>query len=274
MQDISAWNFANDVLENFSTGRTCSQIEDYVNRCSTCLEHRSSVPKEPMMSPAIPNGPWKLLATYLFECHNGNYLIVADYYSHYFEISLLPNITVNSVINHMKSIFARHGICEELISDNGSQYTSAEFKRFVAEWSFKHTMNSPYHHQSNGLAEKYVDIAKRIMKKAQTDGTDPYMGLLVYRNTPTDGTATPAQLLMSRRLRDNLPVQQKRLRPSVQNVKDVQRRLSQKRMNSEKYYNRNTQSQKPLKEGEDVYMQQLNGKWKPAIVRKVAEIAR
>jgi hypothetical protein len=43
------------------------------------------------------------------------------------------------------------------------------------------------------------------MDKAKADKRDPYLSLLEYRNTPVDNFKSPAQLLMSRRLRSILP---------------------------------------------------------------------
>ena len=91
----------------------------------------------------------------------------------------------------MKSILARHGQCDEMITDNGPQYTSKEFEEFAMDWNFKHTRSIPYYHQSNGLAEKYVGIAKNIFKKAKQDKQDVYQGLLTYRSTPGDDIPFP-----------------------------------------------------------------------------------
>ena len=107
----------------------------------------------------------------------------------------------STVIAKLKGIFARHGIPTEVVSDNSPEYSSKEFARFAAEWDFKHTTSSPRYPQSNGLAEKFVQITKRLIEKARRDGRDPFLSLLEYRNTPIDDKASPAQLLMSRRLR-------------------------------------------------------------------------
>lgn len=82
--------------------------------------------------------------------------------------------------------FARNGIPFEVISDNGTQYTSQEFREFAQKWNFQHTTSSLYHQQANGLAERTVQTAKRLLEKPKTDGKDPYLGLLEYWNTPTD----------------------------------------------------------------------------------------
>jgi len=43
------------------------------------------------------------------------------------------------------------------------------------------------------MAEKAVQTAKRLMKKAKQDGNDPYLALLKYRNTPwSDTLGSPA----------------------------------------------------------------------------------
>jgi len=86
----------------------------------------------------------------------------------------------------MKKIFARYGIPQEVVSDNGSQYANKrnlfdsthQFKDFAREWGFRHTTSSQEYPQSNGAAERAVQTAKRIVKKAEADGKDPFEGLL------------------------------------------------------------------------------------------------
>ncbi len=75
-----------------------------------------------------------------------------------------------------------------------------------------HTTLSPHYPQSNGLVEKSVQTMKRLMYKEKDSGTDFYQSLLVYRTTPLECGVSPAQLLMGRRLRSNLPIQENLLK--------------------------------------------------------------
>ena len=113
----------------------------------------------------IPGLPWwQVVGTDLFDYAGQTYLLVTDFYSKYFEIELLHENTARCVINNMKKIFAWFGVTEEVVSDNGSQYsntrnllsTTHEFKQFAEEWGFRHTTSSPEHLQSNGAAERAV----------------------------------------------------------------------------------------------------------------------
>ena len=90
-----------------------------------------------------------------------------------------------------------------------------EFQTLTKEYRIKHTTTSPYHPQANGLAERSVQTVKRLLIKAKADGQDLYLCLLENRNTVMDNLASPAQLLMSRRLRTNLPVATSQLQPKV-----------------------------------------------------------
>ena len=109
-------------------------------------------------------------------------------------------------------IFARFGIPEKVVSDNGLQYSNTknvfsnnhEFKKFAEEWVFSHTKSSPEYSQSNGAAERTVQTAKRILKKAAAENKDPFEGLFKYRNTPLeDISVSPVQLLMSQHTQTN-----------------------------------------------------------------------
>ena len=131
-----------------------------------------------MLPGPTPDRPWDIVATDLFQWENRNYLLIVDYYSRYFETAKLEDLTSTSVINHTKSIFARHRIPTQLISDNGPQFSAEEYKAFTKEWGIKHTTSSPHYPQANGLAEKYLQVVKRIMQKAKADNKDPYMAIL------------------------------------------------------------------------------------------------
>ena len=69
------------------------------------------------------------------------------------------------MISHLKSIFARYGIPKVLVSDNGPQFVSFQFKEFCKVYDIKHTPSSLEYPQSNELAENSVKTAKRLLKK-------------------------------------------------------------------------------------------------------------
>ena len=47
------------------------------------------------------------------------------------------------VIDAMGSQFARHGVPELVMSDNGSQFSCGEFREFAQIWDFEHITRSP-----------------------------------------------------------------------------------------------------------------------------------
>ena len=92
-----------------------------------------------------------------------------------------------------------------VFSDNGSQYTSQRFSQFTKSWDFDHQTSSPEYPQSNGLAERFVQTVKRILKKAFISGGDPYKALLTLNTTANNQNESPASVLMRRTLRTTLP---------------------------------------------------------------------
>ena len=107
-------------------------------------------------------------------------------------------------------MFARFGIPETVISDNGPQYSSHEFSEFAKVYDFHHVTSSPLFPQSNGQAERTVKTVKKLLKESK----DPHLALLTYRSTPFPWcNLSPAELLMGRRLRANIPITSDQLTP-------------------------------------------------------------
>lgn len=245
--------------------RISSDITQLVLNCPTCLEYRNSNPKEPLMSPEIPEYPWQIVATDIFTWNQKDFIVVADYYSHYFEVKELPNMKSATIIKRMKGIFSRLGIPQRVISDNQTCYSSAEYAQFAKEWDFEAITSSPYHSQGNGFAEAYVKICKRIFTKAKAANKDPLIGLLEYRNTPLNIGFSPAALLMGRQLRSILPTSKEILMPHTIAPEIVRSKLQANRKKEKAYYDRNAKPLPPIEIGGSARIQQ--GKtWKQAVV--------
>lgn len=120
-----------------------TQIEDAVSRCATCNENRNNNQKETFFQHEVPGRPWEKIDTDIFYHSGSAFLLCVDYFSKYIEVKRLRDTTSCGVIREMKSIFARHGIADIIVSDNGPQYASAEFSSFAEEWGFKHVTSSP-----------------------------------------------------------------------------------------------------------------------------------
>ena len=75
--------------------------------------------------------------------------------------------TAFTTIKTLCTIFAQFGIPESIVSENGPQFVSAEFKQFC---KIKHIRVAPYNPSSNGLGKKTVRIFQEGLKN-QTQGS-------------------------------------------------------------------------------------------------------
>ena len=110
-----------------------------------CAQYLSERPREPMKSHDIPSRPWSKVSADVFQLNGSNYLVVVDHCSDYMEVEPLRNTSASTVIRAMKRNFARYGIPEECITDNGPQFDSYEYSRFTHEYRFTTIKSSPYH---------------------------------------------------------------------------------------------------------------------------------
>ena len=217
------------------------QMEEVVRKCPECIKNQPPS-TEPLLSTPLPSLPWQRVATDLFEWEKSNYLLNVDYFSRWIEISRLEQTTSNCVINHIRSIFARYGIPEVVVSDNGPQYSSDLFKQFAKEYGFSHVTSSPHYPQANGEAERAVKTVKNLLKKA----VDPYLALMAYRSTPLSLGYTPSELLMCRKLRTTVPISRELRKPHVPNYSAItERDRREKRRQTQNFNSRHRATELP-----------------------------
>lgn len=245
------------------------EIRQYVESCNTCASLQNKQPPQPLCHHSAPVRPWQKVATDIFTVHSRNYLITVDYFSQFFEVDFLPELTSSTIIQKLKAHFARHGIPETIISDNGGQLVSFEFQSFCKSWNINHKTISPGNSKANGAAEAAVKTAKKMMKKCHISKEDPYIALLNIRNTPQEHTQySPAQKLMGRNTNTLLPTHPKLLMPAIavdckEKHEDNQAKIAQKSFNNKELT--------PLNIHDSVRMQPIRPTeevWKPATVVK------
>ena len=124
------------------------------------------------------------------------------------------------------------------------------------QFQFEHVTSSPHYPQSNGEAERAVQTVKNLIKK---DG-DPYLAMLMYRSTPLKCGFSPSELLMSRKLRTNIPATRESLKPSVPEPSIVREREKQLREQTRRDYDRHhgVRELEPLSPGQTVWIPDRN----------------
>ena len=145
----------------------------------------------------------------------------------------MTSTTTSQVAVKLKAIFARYGIPEQVVSDNGPQFSSEDFKALAHELDFQHITTSPHNPQANGHAERAVQVAKGMLKQK-----DPLLALMAYRATANSSTGvSPAELLMGRKLRTTLPTLGSNLVPKWPSRRDVRVKDAAEKQKQAHYYN-------------------------------------
>lgn len=132
-------------------------------------------------------------------------LVLVDSSSKWVEVIPMFKTTTSKTIEVLRNLFACYGLPEEIVSDNGPQFTSKEFEDFVLSNGIQHSKVPPYHPASNGAAERTVQTVKSALVKFNLEPSKSGMSLkhklanflFMYRNAPHNTTGrTPAELFL------------------------------------------------------------------------------
>ena len=204
-------------------------IECVSDSCKPCAEMAKDPAKTSHHKWEFPERPWQHLhIDYAGPFLDYMWLIIVDAHSIWPIVIPTKDTSAEKTSEMLLDLFATHGFCEQIVSDNGSQFTSEIFEKFCEVRGIQHTLTAPYHPQSNGEAERFVQTLKTAMMKSKLSGEDMKTSLrnflARYRMTPHCSTGfAPCELLMKRHLRTKLDL----IQPTSQSL-DKHKKKSEK----------------------------------------------
>lgn len=247
-----------------------NEIENVVVSCRICQFNAANNQKEPLIPHELPDKPFQKIACDILEHKGVSYLVAIDFFSKWIELVRLKNKQGSTLNLELLKIFASHGYPRVIIGDN-MPLGSFECIEHARKIDAKIITSSPHYAQSNGLAERSVQICKNILKKSENEEA-VLKALLAYRTTPIkDMKYSPAQLLQSRNLRTELPMRESKFRPEL--CVNVNKQLENKQNNMRAYYDRNAKQRPPFVLNQGVLFIN-NHKWQLGKIIEICDTPR
>jgi hypothetical protein len=132
-------------------------------------------------------------------------LVVVDKFSKWIEAISVTNQEATTAVKFFESITYRYGVPNNIITDNGTNFTSSEFQDFAKELGIKIKYASVAHPKSNGQVEKAnglvcADLKKRLLwplKRAAGAWVEELPSVLwSLRTTPNSSTGYTSFFLL------------------------------------------------------------------------------
>ena len=179
-------------------------ITNLIGRCDACRQVQHAPPSYDKHSIEACY-PSHIFGSDIANVNGKPHVVLVDYYSFFLYERPMPDMSSDTLILALKTIFSESGVPNILIMDNGRQYCSEEFKDFSLEWSFVHKTSSPYYPKGNFYAEQAVGVVKEVYSKFKDDFL---LGLLVHQSTPllySNNAKSPAELFLGHKIATNIP---------------------------------------------------------------------
>lgn len=151
-------------------------VAEFIRKCPCCQKNR------PFQKES--NGPNRSLTVYepfqrlamdfigpLPVDENGNafLLVIVDTFTRWVELFALSSATAESTAECILQIIGRYGLPEEILSDNGPQFTAKMIQTMMTVMDINHIFSTPYHHQGNGHVERCNQEVMRHLRNIVFD---------------------------------------------------------------------------------------------------------
>ncbi|XP_053872984.1 uncharacterized protein LOC128831041, partial [Malaclemys terrapin pileata] len=202
------------ILGRFFWPGVYQDVKDYCKSCPECqLAAPAQTPKAPLVPMPLMETPFERVAVDLVgplpkSSAGFQYILVMmDYATRFPEAVPLRNISARTIAMELVKIFARVGLPRELLTDQGTNFTSRLLKQVCEILGVKQLRTSIYHPQTDGLVERFNRTLKGMLRRfppedlRQWDQLLPPL-LLAIREVPQASTKfSPFELLYGRRPR-------------------------------------------------------------------------
>ena len=190
------------VIAKFFWSGVYRDIEEYINTCKECqaIGKSNKKNKAPMILTPIVDRPFKRMAMDIVgpleTSRKGNRFIltVIDMHSRYPHAVAMRSVETKKVAEELLKIFSNIGICEELLSDLGTNFTSQLMKDFCQLLNIKQLHSSAYRPQTNGTVERWNGSLKVMLQTGlvhkEKNLWDTLLSsiLFAYRSVPQKAT--------------------------------------------------------------------------------------
>ncbi|XP_037083880.1 uncharacterized protein K02A2.6-like [Pollicipes pollicipes] len=200
-------------------------ITDLIRDCQTCRTKEAVLSQRarpaPLQPVPLPDRAWSKLGIDVVGPIAGappsaRYAItVIDYASKWPRVALTPSVETDDVISLLSTMWSREGYCDEVVSDNGSQFTSAKFETYLSGRGIRHRKSSLYWPRGNAAIERFnrtlktwlLEATQQPSRTAQAFAAHIERRLALYRAALRCTTGiSPSESLHGRRMRLDLPV--------------------------------------------------------------------
>jgi len=149
-----------------------SDVKQFCRTCDICQRLGKGGPSAvaPLHSLPLVSEPFCQVAIDIIgplptckESGNRFVLTALDLCTHYPEAIPLKQHTAQNVAKALVTVFSRFGFCQEVLSDQGSDFMSELMQIFLTEFGIGHIRSSPYHPQTNGACERFNGTLKKML---------------------------------------------------------------------------------------------------------------
>ncbi|XP_070203511.1 uncharacterized protein [Littorina saxatilis] len=198
-----------------------SDIKRYCMSCDACQRstpkgHTKKVPlgRMPPISSVFKRiavdiiGPIKPIS----ESKKQYILVSVDYATRFPEAVALKDIRAETIAESLWEMWTRLGIPDEVITDQGAQFSGKLMHEVNDFLQVKHHMTAPFHPQSNGLVERFNGTLKSMMTRMtqeQPKKWDTFIPALLfaYREVPQASLGfSPFELLYGRAVKGPMQI--------------------------------------------------------------------
>ncbi|XP_033761705.1 uncharacterized protein LOC117343459 [Pecten maximus] len=228
-----------------------SDVTRYCRSCDVCQRTypKGKVGKVPIGSMPLIDIPFHRVAIDIVgpldpvtERGNRYILTIVDYATRYPEAVPLKGIEAERVAEALVDVYSRVGIPQEVLTDQGAQFTSDLMREVSRLLSIRQLTTTPYHPMCNGLVERFNGTLKQMLRRMCSErprNWDKYINALLfaYREVTQESLGfSPFELLYGRKVRGPMmilrelwtkDIQDPDIKTTYQYVIDLKERLEE-----------------------------------------------